>query len=92
MEDLKEINILKLITDLISEEGRLKNNINLEANKTSFNNNQSYYKYYNKKGHIEDKYYIKYQELKNNYSNSNTNKNIKYKKGLKKPKIIFKKK
>ena len=73
IKDLKDINILKLITDLISEEGRFNSNINLEANKTSFNN-QSYYKFYNKKGHIEDKCFIKYPELRNNYSNySNSN-------------------
>jgi hypothetical protein len=51
-EDLNEINIIKLISDLISEEGRLNTSISLEANKTSFNNNQSYCKYCNKKGHI----------------------------------------
>jgi hypothetical protein len=36
-DSLKTINIGKLITDLISEEGRLTSN--LEANKASFNNN-----------------------------------------------------
>jgi hypothetical protein len=95
-EDLKDVNIIKLISDLISEEGRFNSNINLEANKTSFNNNSSYCKYCNKKGYIEDKYFIKYPKLRNNYSNSNTNKNKNknkvYNKGSKKPKIIYKKK
>ena len=92
-EDLDEINISKLVSDLILEEGRFNSNINLEANKTSFNNNQSYCKHYNKKGHIEDKCFIKYPELRNNYSNSN-NKNTskKYYKSTKKPKVIYKKK
>ena len=93
-EDINEINIIKLITDLISEEGRFNSNINLEANKASYNNNQSYCKHCNKKGHIEDKCYIKYPELKNNYSSSNINKNKnknKYKEVSKEPKNIFKK-
>jgi len=89
-DSLKAINIGKLITDLISEEGRLTSN--LEANKASFSNNQSYCKHCNKKGHIEDKCFIKYPELRNNYSSSKGNKSNKYKKGLKKPKVIFKKK
>ena len=37
-EDLAEINISKLITNLISEEGRFNSNINLEANKAFKNN------------------------------------------------------
>ena len=93
MRDIDHINITKLINELIAEEGRF--NINLEANKTSFNNNQSYYKHCNKKGHIEDKCYIKYPELKNNYSSSKKNyynKFNKNKKGSKKPKVLFKKK
>ena len=94
-EDINEINIIKLITDLILEEGRFNSNINLEANKASYNNNQSYCKHCNKKGHIEDKCYIKYPELKNNYFSSNINKNKnknKYKEVSKEPKNIFKKK
>ena len=88
INNLNNININKLIIDLISEEGRINSNINLEANKTSFNNKQSYCKHCNKKGHIADKCFIKYPELKNNYSSSNTNnnnKNKKNKKGFKKP-------
>ncbi len=90
-EDLNGINITKLITDLISEEGRINSNINLEANKAS-KNNLSYCKYCDKKGHIEDKCFIKYPELRNNYSNSNNKSPKTYKKGSKKPKVMFKKK
>ena len=93
-EDLAEINISKLITDLISEEGRFNSNINLEANK-AFKNNQSYCKHCNRKGHIEDKCFIKYPELKNNnsfYSNNKSKDNKTYKKDSKKSKVIFKKK
>ena len=38
IEDLAAIDISKLITDLISEEGRINSNINLEANKAFKNN------------------------------------------------------
>jgi hypothetical protein len=93
LNNLKNINLNKLITDLISEEGRLSSNSNLEANKTSYNNKQAYCKHYNKKGHIEDKCFIKYPELKNNYSSSsiNKNKNKKHKKSFKKLKNMHKK-
>jgi gag-polypeptide of LTR copia-type len=93
-EDINEIDVSKLVSDLISEEGRFNSNINLEANKTSFNNNQSYCKHCNKKGHIEDKCFIKYPELRNNYSNSNNKTKTfkKYYKSTNKPKVIYKKK
>jgi len=39
IKDLNEIDIFKLINDLILKEGRFNFNINLKANKTSFNNN-----------------------------------------------------
>ena len=94
IEDLAAINISKLITNLILEEGRFNSNINLEANK-AFKNNQSYYKHCNKKGHIEDKCFIKYPELKNNNSlnlNNKSKDNKTYKKDSKKFKVIFKKK
>ncbi|KAE9374467.1 hypothetical protein N431DRAFT_503311 [Stipitochalara longipes BDJ] len=48
---IKDGQLIKLISDLIAEEGRLNSNIRLEANKTSFNNSPSYCKYCNKKGH-----------------------------------------
>ena len=93
-EDLAAINISKLITNLILKEERFNFNINLEANK-AFKNNQSYYKYYNKKGHIKDKCFIKYPKLKNynslNLNNKSKNNKI-YKKDFKKSKVIFKKK
>ena len=38
IEDLAAINISKLITNLILEEGRFNSNINLEANKAFKNN------------------------------------------------------
>lgn len=92
-EDLNELNILKLITDLIVKEGRFNSNVSLETNK-AYNNKSSYYKHCNKKGHIKDKYFNKYLELRNNYSNSsNTSYKNKYNnKRFKKPKVIFKKK
>jgi hypothetical protein len=83
-KDLNNINITKLINNLILKEGRFNTIINLEANKTSYNNNQSYYKHCNKKGHIEDKCFIKYLELRNNYFNSNKKKNKFNKKSFKK--------
>jgi hypothetical protein len=74
-DDIKEININKLISELISEEGRV--NSNLEANKASYNksNNKPYCKHCNKRGHLENKCYMKYPELKNS-SNSNSKANI----------------
>jgi len=39
IKDLNEIDVFKLINDLILKEGRFNFNINLKANKTSFNNN-----------------------------------------------------
>jgi len=36
---MKEINIFKLVNNLILKKSRFNSNINLEANKTSFNNN-----------------------------------------------------
>jgi len=39
IKDLNEINVFKLINDLILKEGRFNFNISLKVNKTSFNNN-----------------------------------------------------
>ena len=63
VKDIANIDIFKLISELISEEVRMSNNIDLEANK-AIKSNISFYKHYNKKGHIEVKYFIKYPKLK----------------------------
>ena len=63
VKDIANIDISKLISELISEEARISNNIDLEANK-AIKSNISFYKYYNKKGHIEARCFIKYPELK----------------------------
>jgi gag-polypeptide of LTR copia-type len=80
-KDITNIDISKLISELISEEARMTSNTDLEANKAS-KPNISFYKYCNKKGHIKPKYFIKYPELKktsNNKSNKKDNKNPKNK-------------
>ena len=70
-KDLDNINISKLVTDLISEEARL--NSSLEANKTSINKG-SFYRYYKKKGYIESRYFTKYPELRPNSKDKPKNK------------------
>ena len=69
---LTNIDISKLISELISEEARM--NSNLEANKVykGNNNTKPFCKHCNKSGHLETRCYTKYPELKNN-SNSNSN-------------------
>jgi len=62
-KDIANIDISKLISELISEEARMSNNIDLEANK-AIKSNISFCKYCNKKGHIEARCFIKYPELK----------------------------
>ena len=59
--ELDNIDISKLISDLISEESRMK--ANLEVNKVT-SRNKSYCTHYNKTGHIESKCYSKYPELR----------------------------
>ena len=74
-KNIANIDISKLISELISKEARMTSNTDLEANKAS-KPNISFCKYYNKKGHIEPKYFIKYPELKKT-SNNKSNKNKK---------------
>ena len=74
-KDIANIDISKLISELISEEARITSNTDLEANKAS-KPNISFYKYYNKKGYIEPKCFIKYPELKKT-SNNKSNKDKK---------------
>ena len=71
-KDIANINISKLISELILEEARISTNTNSEANK-AIKPNKSYYKYYNKKGYIEARYYIKYPELKKDSFNKKPN-------------------
>ena len=76
--NLNNINISKLISELISEEACMNSN-NLEANKVyNKSNTIPYCKHCNKRGHLESKCYIKYPELSNN-SNTNSNSNSKNK-------------
>jgi hypothetical protein len=62
-KDIKAIDISKLISDLISEESRMKASIDLEANKAG-SNKDSYCKHCKRKGHVESNCYKKYPELK----------------------------
>ena len=84
-KDLNKIDISKLISELIAEEARMSNSIDLEANKASkyynSNNKTPFCTYCSKKGHIESRCYSKYPELKNksNRTNSNSNSNSNYK-------------
>ena len=74
IKDIANIDIFKLISELISEEARMFNNIDLKANK-AIKSNISFYKYYNKKGHIEARCFIKYPKLKKtNYKFKKDNK------------------
>jgi len=74
-KDIANIDISKLISELISEEARMTSNTDLEANKAS-KPNISFCKYCNKKGYIEPKCFIKYPELKKT-SNNKSNKDKK---------------
>ena len=62
-KDIRDIDISKLISDLISEESRINSNIDLEANKANSDKN-SFCKHCKKKGYIESSCYKKYLELK----------------------------
>ena len=70
-KDLDNIDISKLVADLISEEARL--NSSLEVNKTSINKG-SFYHYCKKKGYIESRYFTKYPELRPNSKDKPKNK------------------
>jgi gag-polypeptide of LTR copia-type len=72
-KDLANIDISRLISDLISEEARMTSNIDLEANKTTGN---PICRYCKKSGHLEATCYKKHPKLKPN--NLKTNK-AKYK-------------
>ena len=78
-KSLGSINISKLISELIAEEARMSNSIDLSANKAtkSYNSNNTtpFCTNCNKKGHLESKCFIKYPELKKKGSN-NSNKRI----------------
>jgi hypothetical protein len=79
-KDLTKINISKLVSELISEEARLSSSIDLEANKATKNNKKlPYCTHCNKKGHLDNKCFLKYPELrqKGKSKNRNPNKNSK---------------
>jgi hypothetical protein len=66
-KDLKSINIDSLISDLIAEESRMNSNSGLEANKaikSKKTKKQAYCKHCNKKGHLEERCFVKYPELR----------------------------
>ena len=83
-KDIKDINIFKLISDLILKESKINFNINLKANKVNSNKN-NFYKYYKKKGYIKSNYYKKYLKLKPKPSSKKSKKD---KKDLKNQKDI----
>ncbi|KAF7961227.1 hypothetical protein EAE96_000893 [Botrytis aclada] len=66
------IDLDSLFSELISEEARMRSNIDLYANKTGFKNNNKtpYCSHCHKKGHLESTCFIKYPELKNNKSSN----------------------
>jgi gag-polypeptide of LTR copia-type len=77
-KDISNINISKLISELISEEARMNTKVDSEANRAS-KNPKSLCKHCNKGGHIESKCWAKYPELKkpNKANNKKPNKDIK---------------
>ena len=56
-KDINNLDISRLLSELISEEARMNSSIELEANKAT-KNKVPYYKHYNKKGYLESKYFI----------------------------------
>ncbi|TVY38198.1 Copia protein [Lachnellula cervina] len=62
-KNIKNIDITKLISDIISEEARLKSDTISSANKTTSNKNPLC-RHYGKRGHIEPKCWDKYPELR----------------------------
>src|SRR6266536_5213953 len=77
-KDIDKLDISKLLSELISKEAQINSNIELGANKaTKYRNNKlPYYKHYNKQGHLESKYFIKYPELRNKSKDTIKDKNI----------------
>ncbi len=72
-KDIANIDISKLISELISEEARMSSISDLEANK-AIKPNKRFCIYCNKKGHIEPKCFLKYPELRTSYNNKTSNK------------------
>ncbi|TVY34054.1 Retrovirus-related Pol polyprotein from transposon TNT 1-94 [Lachnellula cervina] len=62
-KNIKNIDITKLISDIISEEARLKSDTISSANKTT-SNKIPLYRHCGKRGHIEPKCWDKYPELR----------------------------
>ena len=80
-KNIANINIPKLISELISEEARMTSNIGGEANKAS--KSRPICRHCNKTGHLESNCFIKHPELINDF-NSNKNKKGKFNKNNKK--------
>jgi len=72
-KNIANIDISKLIFELISEEAKMSTSADLEANKAT-KPNKGFCKYCKKKGHIEARCFIKYPELKNNKPSNKNNK------------------
>ena len=71
-KDIANIDISKLISELISEEARMSISADLEANRAT-KSNKSFCTHCNKKGHIEPKCWLKYPELKPKKRSNNNN-------------------
>ncbi|TVY31835.1 hypothetical protein LOCC1_G008546 [Lachnellula occidentalis] len=67
-KNINNIDITKLISDIISEEARLQSDS--VANKTT-SKNIPFCKHFNRKGHLETKCWIKYPELRQNKRTKN---------------------
>ena len=76
-EDLEDIDLNKLVSELIAEEGRFNSSTtSLEANRL-YKPKPAYCKHCKQRGHIESSCFIKYPELKNKKStNISTNTNF----------------
>jgi Reverse transcriptase (RNA-dependent DNA polymerase)/gag-polypeptide of LTR copia-type/Integrase core domain len=75
--DIANIDISKLISELISEEARMSSNIDLEANKANNRPKKGFCTHCNQKGHIEPKCWIKYPELRKDLPSNSSNKRSK---------------
>ena len=73
-KDIANINISRLISDLILEEARMTSNIDLEANKA---NSNPIYRYYKKSRHLKANCYKKHPKLRPNNPKRNKDKSNK---------------
>ncbi|TVY12516.1 Retrovirus-related Pol polyprotein from transposon TNT 1-94, partial [Lachnellula arida] len=71
-KNIKDIDITKLISDIISEEARLKSDTS-SANRTT--SNKPYCRHCRREGHIDTKCWIKHPELRQNYKRNKSENN-----------------